>query len=115
MLSLVENKSTFGLKFKHFIISSKYFWFIIHFVLVSCFLESISASSSNIPGMGVSVSPSYYVAKYNSILDVPLDPCLLTLCYPFYLLLLLLLLLPMCYQFGLKSEYYVNCYNAKDF
>ena len=56
MLSLVVNKSTVGLKLRHFIIFSKYFRFIIHFVLVACFLHSISASSLNIPGMWVDVT-----------------------------------------------------------
>ena len=53
--SLVANKWTVSLKFKLFIIFSKYFRFITHSVLVSCFLDSTSASSLNIPGMLVAV------------------------------------------------------------
>ena len=53
VLSFVANKSTVGLKFKLFIIFSKYFRFIIHSLLVSFFLDSISASSLNTCGTWV--------------------------------------------------------------
>ena len=66
MLSLVANKSTVGLKFKLSIIFSNYFRFIILSVLVSCFLDSISASSLNIPGMWVAVIQlSYFKVKFH--------------------------------------------------